>query len=67
MAVGSHTLSFPVNVTNAASGAQTITNISVTLNTDTEANAIANVLLALGGASQVVNPATVNTSTVTYS
>ena len=66
MAVGSHTLSFPVNVTNALSGAQSITQIQVTLNTDSEADAIANVLLALGGASQVVNPQTVNTNTVTY-
>lgn len=65
MPVASHTLAFPVNVTNAISGAQVITNISVTLNTDSEADAIAAVLLALGGA-PVVNPQTVNTSTVTY-
>jgi hypothetical protein len=66
MPVASHTLSFPVNVTNALSGAQSITAIQVTLNTDSEADAIANVLLALGGASAVVNPQTVNTNTVTY-
>lgn len=67
MPVASHTLSFPVNVTNALSGAQAITAIQVTLNVDSEADAIAQVLLALSGASQVVNPQTVNTSTVTYS
>lgn len=65
MPVASHTLTFPVNVTNAVSGAQSITQIQVTLNTDSEADAIANVLLALGGA-PIVNPATVNTGTVTY-
>lgn len=66
MPVASHTLSWPVNVTSAISGAQIITQIQVTLNTDSEADAIATVLLALGGASQVVNPQTVNTGTVTY-
>jgi hypothetical protein len=66
MPVASHTLTWPLTVTNALSGAQSITQIQVTLNTDSEADAIANVLLALGGASQVVNPATVNTNTVTY-
>jgi hypothetical protein len=49
MPVASHTLTFPVNVTSTLSGAQAITQIQVTLNTDSEADAIANVLLALGG------------------
>lgn len=65
MAVGSHTLSWPVNVTNAL-GANVITNIQVTLNTDSEADAIAAVLLSMSGAEQVVSPSLVNTSTVTY-
>jgi hypothetical protein len=65
MPVASHTVTFPLNVTNALSGAQAITQIQVTLNTDSEADGIAQVLLALGGA-PVINPATVNTNTVTY-
>lgn len=66
MAIGSHTLSWPVNVTSALTGRPAITAIQVTLNTDSEADAIAQVLLALGGAEQVVSPALVNTGTVTY-
>jgi hypothetical protein len=66
MPIASHTLTWPVTVTNAASGAQVITQVRVILNTDSEADAIAAVLLALGGADSVVNPNTVNTSTVTY-
>jgi hypothetical protein len=62
MPVASHTMTIPVNVTNALSGAQTITQVVVTLNTDNAADAVANVLLALGGASAVFNPQTVNTS-----
>lgn len=66
MAVGSHTLSWPLNLTNAL-GQNVITNIQVTLNTDSEADAIAAVLLAMSGAEQVCSPNLVNTNTVTYS
>lgn len=65
MPVASHTLSFPVNVTNAASGAQAITAIQFTMNVDSQADAIAQVLLAFGSY-PAISPATVNTNTVTY-
>lgn len=64
MPVASHTLTIPINVTNTLSGAQAITQVEFTMNVDSEADAIAQVLLAFNG--PVLNVDTVNTGTVTY-
>ena len=65
MAVASHTLTFPLNV-SGLDGSQCITQIQVTLNTDNAADAVLAVLQLLGDASRVINPATVNTVSATF-
>lgn len=66
MPVASHTLSWPVNVTSAANGAQVITAVQLTLSTDSVNDAIAAAQQALSGADALVNPQVLNTGTVTY-
>lgn len=64
MPVASHTLSWPVNVTNAASGAQIVTAIQLTLNTDSVNDAITAAQMVLQNADALLTG--LNTGTVTY-
>jgi hypothetical protein len=66
MPVASHTLSWSVNVTNALNGAQTITAIQLTLNTDNKADAISAAQQALSGADALVNASVLNSTSATF-